>query len=66
MKLLLQCPFFKRQEALTFNCEGATIKFPDKEARREYLESYCANPINWKRCSLAHCMENYDEREDAK
>ena len=64
MKLLIQCPFFKSKEALHLCCEGATVKFPDKEARSEYLESYCANPISWKKCSVAHCMENYYERKD--
>lgn len=62
--MIIQCPFFTRQEYLRLSCECAALKFPDREARSEYLQNFCANPINWKKCTLAHCMENYYERKD--
>jgi len=64
MPMIIQCPFFKRNEYLRLSCECAAIKFPDREARKEYLECYCANPVNWKKCSMAHCMENYYDRKE--
>ena len=64
MSMVFECPFFKRNEYLKINCEGGTIRFPDKDARREYLEGFCANSINWKKCTIAHCLENYYERKE--
>lgn len=65
-RMLYQCPFFKRGEYLRLDCEGGVLSFPDKEARVEYVMSFCANPINWKKCSIAHCLENYYDRKDER
>ena len=55
----MTCPFFKGEKALTLSCEGAEIKFPDKDGRNEFVLGYCANHTDWSKCPIAHCLENY-------
>ena len=64
MPMRMECPFFKRDSYLKLHCEGGTIKFPDKTARSEFVLAYCADPCNWRKCSIAHCLENYYFRKD--
>ncbi len=64
MPIVMECPFYKKHNGLNFRCEGATIKFPDKDARSEFLLGYCANNYNWRRCPIAHCLENYYFRKE--
>ena len=59
MPMAMECPFFKREEKLKLSCEGAKLKFPDKDARSEFVLGYCANSYNWRKCPIAHCLENY-------
>ena len=66
MPMIIQCPFYKRDSYLKLGCECATIKFPDMEARTQYMRQYCGNHINWPKCSIAHCMQNYYDREDGE
>ena len=65
MPLIMQCPFFKRNEALKLHCEGGVISFPDKDAGKDYLTGYCANNINWRKCTICHNLEDYYERKEA-
>lgn len=65
MPLIMQCPFFKKNEQLRLQCEGGMVKFPDKEARTEYLTDYCANSINWNKCTICRNLENYYERKES-
>ena len=60
----MYCPFFKREKKLILRCEGATLKFPDKEARSEFVLGCCANVYGWRKCSIAHCLENYYFRKE--
>ena len=55
----MECPFYKRVKFLTLSCEGATLKFPDVDARSEFVLGYCANSYNWRKCPIAHYLENY-------
>lgn len=64
MPLIMQCPFYRKNDSLKLLCEGGIIKFPDKEARKEYVTDYCANSINWHKCSICHSLENYYERRE--
>lgn len=64
MPMAMQCPFFKREDNLTLRCEGAKLKFPDKDARLEIVLGYCANSYNWRKCPIAHCLENYHFRKE--
>ena len=64
MPMLMECPFYKRDSYLKLHCEGAAIKFPDKDARSEFLLNYCANSYSWRKCPIAHVLENYYFRKD--
>ena len=64
MPKVLNCPFYKSDEKLKLTCEGGVLKFPDADARSEYIISYCSNACGWRKCSIAHCLENYYFRKD--
>lgn len=64
MPMVMQCPFFKRECYLKLYCEGASMKFPDTEARGEYVGKYCAALHRWKECSVADMLENFYERKE--
>ena len=60
----IECPFYKKEICLKLYCEGGTIKFPDKDARSEFVLAYCTNSYNWRKCPIAHCLENYYFRKE--
>ena len=64
MPVMMQCPFFKRNDILNLHCEGGVLKFPDAIARREYVVEYCANEIHWRKCTVCHNLEKYYERKE--
>ena len=66
MPMMMQCPFYKRDSYLKLYCEGASLKFPDADARSEFVLGYCANSCNWRKCPVAHCLENYYFRQEEK
>ncbi len=66
MQMMMQCPFFKKDASLKLSCEAATIKFPDRDARSEFILGYCANNYAWRKCPIAHCLENYYFRKEDK
>ena len=66
MPMMMQCPFYKRDTYLKLSCEGGTLKFPDADARSEYVLGYCANSYNWRKCPIAHMLENYYFRKEEK
>ena len=70
MPIIMQCPFFKRDGVLRSDgsmklyCEGGTMRFPDAKSRRDYIISYCANTVHWRRCTVCRCLEDYYERKE--
>lgn len=64
MSTTMQCPFFKKENCLKLYCEGGTLKFPDVIARSEHILGYCANDYNWRKCPIAHYLENYYFRKE--
>ncbi len=64
MKLEMQCPFFKKNEGQIVKCEGGNLKFPDREARKDYLICYCANNVHWHKCTISKNLENYYDRKE--
>ena len=66
MPIVMQCPFFKKNDSLELCCEGGKLSFPDALARREYVVEYCANEIQWRKCSICKNLENYYERKESK
>lgn len=58
------CPYFRRDRGNgRINCEGASFRFPDKLARREYLYRFCAHPDGYKACPLKVALDHYYERK---
>ena len=58
------CPYFKRDRGGgRVLCEGASFKFPDNLARREYLYRFCAHPVGYKSCPLKVALDHYYERK---
>ena len=57
------CPYFRRDRGHGIvNCECATLKFPDKQARREILYRYCAHPTGYNDCPLKQALDDYYQR----
>ena len=59
MPMRMECPFFKKEVGLKLSCEGGILKFPDMDARREFVLENCSHNYKWRKCSIAHCLENY-------
>ena len=60
------CPYFKKDRGRGhINCEGATFRFPDRLARREYVYRFCAHPEGYKTCPLKIAMDHFYERKYA-
>ena len=58
------CPFFLQDRGNgRVSCEGASLKFPDKEARREFVYRLCAHPEGYKACRMRMALEHYYERK---
>ena len=60
------CPFFKQDRGNgRVSCEGANFRFPDKEARREYVYRFCADTDGYKTCPLQIVLDHHYERKYA-
>ena len=60
------CPFYKQDRGCgRLSCEGASFRFPDVEARREFVYRFCAHPEGYKDCPLRITLEHYYERKYA-
>lgn len=60
------CPYYKKERGGGHvNCEGATFRFPDRLARREYVYRFCAHPVGYKECPLKIAMDHFYERKYA-
>ena len=58
------CPFFLQDRGNgRVSCEGASLKFPDREARREFVYRLCAHPEGYKECRMRLALEHYYERK---
>ena len=58
------CPFFRWDERLCVRCEGGCMGFPDREARAESADRYCANLQDGKSCTVAANLLKYYERTE--
>lgn len=60
-----QCPFYSGNSKLRIRCEGAQLRYRDKQAMDEYAARYCANRANgWHDCSVACGLLEYYSREE--
>ena len=57
------CPYYMYDRGDMLFCEGATLKYPDKGAKKNCMVSYCCNEeCGYKKCTLYAVMEDYYER----
>lgn len=56
------CPFWKWEKGKAMSCEGCRMAFPDDDAKREYIERYCASLTGWEECSIAGNLLQFYER----
>ena len=58
------CPYFLRDRGHgRVYCEGTVFRFPDIEARREYVYTFCAHPDGFRKCPLKQIMDRYYDRK---
>ena len=56
------CPYYKNEDALGVHCEGGRVKLPSGEAERDYIRTYCADHLGWKRCSVSRAVTRFYEK----
>ena len=62
MPILMCCPFYVREIKVKglrrgIECEGATIRFECKEARREFVFPWCASVGGYEECPIYKALE---------
>ena len=62
-KQLPYCPFYHKDTFEKLYCEGATVKFPDRDARSEIVDVFCCSAANHKNCPIYKMMANYYDRK---
>ncbi len=61
------CPYFrKEQSGGKVYCEGATLRFPDRQARRDIVYRFCAHPDGYNDCPLKQALDGYYARKYAR
>ena len=58
------CPFFTWDDKKSVGCEGGKLRFPDKESAVQYMDTYCASPMGWKKCTVAASLLKYYDRKE--
>ena len=57
------CPYFQRDRGNGIvNCEGARLRFPDRQARRDIVYRICAHPTGYNDCPLKQALDGYYQR----
>ena len=56
------CPYYIWEEGLVLHCQGATLRFKNKEERREFVYPYCAAVPGWEKCTIARQLQKRNER----
>lgn len=59
---LAVCPYYSKEVNDRLRCEGGSIKFPDKAARKEIVYQYCSSIENCQKCTLYQMLTNYYDR----
>ena len=58
------CPYYIRDRGRgVVYCECAKFRFPDKQARRDIVYTFCAHPEGYKKCPLKQMMDGFYERK---
>ena len=46
--------------------EGGRLKLPSGEAEREYIRTYCADHLGWRRCTISRAITRFYEVEEER
>ena len=61
-----KCPYFiYANKGSGIGCEFASIKPPDRVAKREFLDKHCGGGDNYKKCPFYAILDNYYKRKYA-
>ena len=59
------CPFYSKHNGNKLYCEGAIIKFPNKESKPEWINNNCSHEENYKVCPIYKMLlTHYDNLYD--
>ena len=64
-RLLWTCPYYKWDDENGVRCEGGRLGLPTSEAEKDYIMTYCADHLGWKRCTVARAITRHYESLDA-
>ena len=62
MPKAMECPYFSWEDKLFLHCEMGVQEFPDRQARDEYVDAYCGDPLHYRNCTLARVLGEFYER----
>ena len=57
------CPYYGWDSKCSVHCEGGNMQFPDAEAAKEYLLTYCTAVPGWRRCTVAQAITRHYEKK---
>lgn len=57
------CPYYHKDALGRLYCEGASIKCPDLQAKRDLLDEYCTDAKNYQNCTLCKMLNGYYDRK---
>lgn len=63
-KTAFMCPFFKWEFLGAIGCEGAVLRFTNRDERDELVNNFCAHYDDWRKCTLAKNLFKKYERQD--
>lgn len=56
------CPYYRNEDKHGVHCEGGRVKLPSSEAERDYIHTYCADHLGWKRCTVSRAVTRFYEK----
>ncbi len=60
------CPYYRYDNGRGVRCEGGRLKLPSGEAEREYIRTYCADHLGWRRCTISRAITRFYEAEEER
>ena len=60
------CPYYQIKDAHGLRCEGGRLALPSKGAEADYIRTYCADHLGWKRCTVARAITRFYETDGAE
>lgn len=68
---MMCCPYFvreikKKDTAVGVKCVSATIQFPSKEGRRQFIYPLCGSVEGYAKCPIFQFLRDEDKRKMEK